>query len=161
MTRMHRDGDQIVVEFDEAEAGVLGSVARQLSVLLADAAALDDPAVTRMMPDAYPDDAEASAEFRRFTREDMASRKAATAAAIADAVGTESVDSEPMTVRLDGAAADRWLRGLADLRITLASRLGIEHDDDEAPDDATGALYHWLGELQWALVETMDTEGTG
>lgn len=164
MTRMHRDADDIVVEFDEGEAGILGSMATQLAELLEAEVrpggdVWHDPALRRLLPDAYPDDAEASAEFRRYTEGDLAARKVSGARRLAEQLGSRSVESAPTEVRLDARAADRWLRTLADIRITLASRLGIEQDGDEPPDDATGALYHWLGELQWALIETLDAEG--
>lgn len=114
-----------------------------------------DPALARLLPDAYPDDPEASAEFRRFTAERIAERKAGNARAVLDALGTtrgESVD-----VRLDDAQAQAWLRTLTDIRLVLASGLGIEHDGDEGDvhdlESATRrAVYDWLAAVQEFLV---------
>lgn len=43
--------------------------------LTAGFAAPDDPVLRRLLPDAYPDDAEASREFRRFTQDGLVARK--------------------------------------------------------------------------------------
>ncbi|MFN8086247.1 MAG: DUF2017 family protein [Microbacterium sp.] len=43
----------------------------------ADTGVRDDPAVARLVPDAYRGDAEAAAEFRRYTEADLLQRGAA------------------------------------------------------------------------------------
>ncbi len=159
---MHPDSGLVRVEFDQAEAGVLGSLAAQTAVLIRTGG--DDPALARLLPDAYPDDAEAGAEFRRWTGDDLVGRKSGNVELVATTLATTSVDSPPAEVTLDAEAADRWLRALTDIRLTLADRLGIETDDHLAPDDELGSVYRWLGELQWALVDTMDridADGSG
>lgn len=153
MTRIERRGAGLRIHFAEGEAGILGSLARQLGAVFDDEA---DPARARLLPSAYPDDAEADAEFRRWTSDDLVDRKSAAARGIADAIGTDDPSSEPTSIDLGAADADGWARALTDLRVTLASRLGIESDDDAVPNTMTGAVYEWLGHLQWTLVETLD-----
>jgi hypothetical protein len=173
VTGARRDGAMIELAFAHAEARLLGDTARQVADLLdaesarpgADAGPPRDPAVRRLLPDAYPDDADAAAEFRRYTAGDLGARKIAGARAIAEAVRTNApagdADADrrrddPVVVRLEPAEATTWLRSLTDLRLVLADRLGIRSDDDAVPDDLTGAVYQWLGELQWRLVELIE-----
>lgn len=113
-----------------------------------------DPAVQRLVPDAYPHDPEASVEFRRLTQGDVLDAKRAHATAIRDAFDTEG-DS---TV-LDASTAQSVLRGLTDLRLVLAERLDIHEDGDEGRTDADSAfaqqLYWLLGALQEDLVDAL------
>ncbi len=108
---------------------VLASEAEELAGLATDGrAASADPALRRLLPDAYPDDPEASAEFRRFTAEGLAERKAQAARAMSQSLAHEP--GRPAQVRLDEAEASAWLRTITGIRLVLASRLGIEHDED-------------------------------
>ena len=60
-------------------------------------------------------------------------------------------------LRLDPAKAGAWLRCLTDIRLTLASRLGIESEDQPPSQDSIlQELYDWLGFLQNSLVEAVD-----
>ncbi|MFP3415909.1 DUF2017 family protein, partial [Bacillus sp. SIMBA_074] len=78
---------------------------------------------------AYPDDPEASAEFRRFTAAGLAERKEAGARTVIETLG-DALDG-PVTVSLDAAQATAWLRTITDIRLVLAARLGIHQDGDE------------------------------
>jgi hypothetical protein len=111
-----------------------------------------DPALARLFPNAYPDDDEAAAEFRRYTRDGLVERKAANSGLISAAL--QASDGDRLAVERDDA--ESWLPALTDLRLVLAERLGIHHDDDPIPENELADVYHWLGELQWALVEALD-----
>jgi hypothetical protein len=143
------------------EAAMLSDLAGQLIEILGDrspagASGSEDPAVLRLLPDAYPDDQEASSEFRRFTADGLAERKSANATAVIESL-VDVAAGRTRTLRLDQLAAQAWLRSLTDLRLTIAARLGIETDDDRAAsDDPLGAIYDWLGFVQGTLVEAMD-----
>jgi len=164
VSRVRRDGERIVVELSPEEADVLSGSARELTAMLAgpDARA-SDPAVRRLLPDAYRDDPEASAEFARYTRDDLTAAKTAAADEVATAIQTAvAAGGRRASVTLDRAAVTTWLRTLTDLRVTLAERLGIRTDSDAAPRRGVGALYWWLGELQELLVlaaDRIDGEG--
>ena len=66
-------------------------------------------------------------------------------------------------VELDEPTAELWLRSFTDLRLALATRLGVEEDDEEywesLPEDdpRTQAhdIYHWVGYLQETLVDAL------
>ena len=53
------------------------------------------------------------------------------------------------------------MRSLVDIRLIIASRLGIEHDGDEGHADTDDDImmqdvYSWLGMVQGSLVDALD-----
>ncbi|GAA1919645.1 DUF2017 domain-containing protein [Nocardioides marmoribigeumensis] len=135
----------------------------------------DDPVLARLLPTAYRDDDDAAAEFRRYTEGDLRDGKAATAgtmidtleeAGLGDDVGGDGADpGSVVDLELDAAQALAWLKGLTDLRLALAVRLGIEEDEqahrlvEDLPQDDPRAhlvaIYEWLGFLQETLVHAV------
>lgn len=149
-----RDGDAIERRFTGAERRMLGNLGARLA---ADLDAADDPTVAtdpvirRLLPDAFPTDAAASAEFADATRERLASAKA-------DGVRRLTTDLESApggVVRLDPMGAVVWLKALGDLRLALAERVGVDEvqRDVRSPQ---GMLYAWLTWLQGSLIEVVD-----
>lgn len=176
--RTTRRGIEAVV--DEVETSVLRRCAQDLLVLLGDeqeptgdpleellgipGGATErphDPALVRLLPDAYgDDDPEASAEFRRYTEGDLrAGKRAGCTTVLATLPPTEG------TVRLDREQAMGWLGCLNDLRLVLGTRLGVQDDldpDDLEPDDPRAQplqVYGWLGWLQESLLGCLDPRG--
>ncbi|WP_310128644.1 DUF2017 domain-containing protein [Leifsonia shinshuensis] len=159
MIPFHRRKDgRVSARFRADEAQLLRSLAEE-AVELARASAADDgsadPALRRLLPDAYPDDPEASAEFRRFTAAGLAERKEAGARTLIDSLGEPAAGS--VVVVLDAEQATAWLRTITDLRLVLAARLGIHEDGDEGDvhDDESAmqrAVYDWLAAVQEFLV---------
>lgn len=143
----------ILSAIDRDEALLLQNLAAQVSDLLRNGSG-NDPAVVRLLPDAYPQDHEASAEFRRYTASGLVDRKVMNA----DIVLTTLTSAiETGNVRLNEHEAQAWLRSLTDIRLTIANRLGIETDDDVPSDDSVlQDLYDWLGFIQNSLVEAID-----
>lgn len=143
----------IQAEIGRDEALLLQNLASQVSHLLRDGSE-DDPALVRLLPDAYPEDAAASAEFRRFTASGLLDRKIANADVVLLSLSSAI---ETGIVHLHGAEVQCWLRHLTDIRLALASRLGIESDDHEPTGDRMlQELYDWLGFIQNSLVEALD-----
>ncbi len=124
----------------------------------------DDPAVLRVLPNASPDDREVAEEFRRFTEPELRTLKVDRLRVMWRSLsedGPEWIVPEPDA--LSTAAA------LTDIRLVLASRLGLTTDDDamalheeieRAHDQVTedgpdSALQNpervWLGMLYQAL----------
>lgn len=156
MTPFAVDGDQYTAEFAPEEAAILGELAGQVAELV-QLADHSDPAIARLLPDAYPDDAEASAEFRRFTAQDLTERKVRNATVIIRALGEAAAAVEPTAVALSADDAQAWLRGLGDIRLSLATRLDVS--DEGTPNDAPVGLvdlYDWLGFVQDSLVRAVD-----
>ncbi|MEY2232724.1 MULTISPECIES: DUF2017 domain-containing protein [Streptomyces] len=137
-----------------------------------------DPALARLFPDAYgaPDGAgdkgvdpeelaARSAEFRRFTENDLRARKREDALAVVRSLdGLTPAGDEAAVLELSGELPLRWLGALNDLRLTIAARLDITEDDesavlfrlpDEDPRKPMVMAYLWLGGLQETLIETL------
>jgi hypothetical protein len=154
---------RFVAVFEPEEAAMLSMLASQVTTLLEERSAHgDDPAMLRLLPDAYPDDAEASAEFRRFTADGLAERKVANARRVVADLAAAAIAASPMAVKVDALSAQAWVRSLTDIRLTIAARLGIETDGDLDPETAVDLepalldLYDWLGFVQGSLVDCLD-----
>lgn len=171
---------RVVVRLDEDERALLRSLAEQviafispeahddgvdpLAVLVGigrDTGRPEDPALIRLLPDAYVGDDEASAEFRRFTERGLRELKVAHAQAVLDALG-RSGDK----VTLSPAELQSWLGFLNDARLALGVRLAItedRHDELEQlpPEDPRFGMfqvYGWLSFLQESLVAILMPE---
>jgi hypothetical protein len=185
----HRRSGQVIANFTGFEAELLRSLASQLVELLRNEAAVpreqdpfeammdfsgptnepDDPVLARLFPTAYADDEEAAAEFRRFTEGTLRDGKSQAAIAIID--GLEEAGLPPelteeglhIDVELDPETAETWLRSFTDLRLALATRLGVEEGDeafwhalpDEDPRAQAHDIYEWVGYLQETLVDAL------
>lgn len=123
----------------------------QFDTAICDHEAEPDEAIARLIPDVYPDDPDASAEFAAATRSDLLERRRHEAvivrtdleAFIADRSDDEALESLDLTI--PAGHLDAWLRTLTSLRLVLAARLEITEADDHDPDDARYAIYDWLG----------------
>ena len=138
-TLLHSLTDELVGLFDERDVEPVGTAR--------------DPALARLLPDAYHDDPDASAEFRRFTEDELAGAKTSDARGVAMALdGDDGIELTRETVR-------PWLRSITDLRLALAARLGIREDGDEGDQSPASQpvqqVYFWLGYLQESLLEAL------
>ncbi len=167
---------RVVLRVDDVERGLLMSVARQVMDLVQPAEASpdqdplaaqlgwvdgdvgisDDPAVARLLPDAYhdPDDAR---EFRRFTENDLRQSKMQHAMTVVEEI-------ERSGEKVAVTSTDSWLGLLNDARIAIGTRIQISEDNHEElaglpDDDPRSGLFHvydWLTFLQESLVRCMD-----
>lgn len=186
--RRRRGG--VVATFTGFEADLLRSLASQLVELLRNETAApregddpleqlldfsgpttepEDPVLARLFPTAYPHDAEAAGDFRRFTEGALRDGKARSAVAIIETLEGAGLPAElgeePITLDIELTPADAvgWMKSFTDIRLALATRLGIEDGDEEEwlamPDEDPRAhvydIYQWLGYLQETLVEAV------
>ncbi|MFC8866901.1 DUF2017 domain-containing protein [Streptomyces sp. NPDC057148] len=138
-----------------------------------------DPVLRRLFPDAYGDPAAApqaaeaeeqraySAEFRRYTENDLRAGKRDNALAVVrtlDALSSASAGEDGAVLKLSPEESQQWLRALNDLRLAIGSRLEIADEDDtdllyrlpdEDPRKPMVMAYLWLGGLQESLVSTL------
>ena len=174
-----RSHGAVAATFDPAEAELLRNLLHQLLTLLDDGdqaveddplaravgigtatAPPEDPALARLFPDGYTEDAAASAEFRRYTEGGLREHKRADARV---ALGT--LDQAGHRQLFDDPTAQSWLRTLTSLRLVLGTRLEVTEEtealwetedfDEDDPRAATMAVYAWLGWLQEMLVRAL------
>lgn len=155
------DDGLVILTLTRVEAAHLTDLVTQFQQLVTEDPAGDDPAVARLTPDAYPDDADASREFESVTRGDLLGRRAHDAATvrsdlsrIEDASVGEALS--PVDVSIAGDHLDPWLRTLSALRLVLASRLGISDDAEHDEDDPAYGLYEWIGYRLEGLVQVAE-----
>jgi len=188
----HRRSQHLIATFSGFEADLLRSLAAQLVELLRNEAAVprddvdplealmdfsgpttepDDPVLVRLFPTAYRHDEEAAAEFRRFTEGTLRHGKANAAITIIDALEEAGLPPElteeglVIDIELEEPAAEIWMRSFTDLRLALATRLGVEEGDedywhslpDEDPRAQAHEIYEWVGYLQETLVQALAT----
>ena len=116
----------------------------------------DDPALARLLPDAYRDDDEAAGEFRRLTESSLRREKVAAAERMLAALPEDG----PGDIRLDPETTETWLATLNDVRLALGTRLDVTEEmrepDPDDPDAPAYVVYLWLTELQGVLLEVAD-----
>lgn len=185
--RRHRKSGLCLATFSAFEADLLRSLAAQLIELLRNEMAVndhgdplealldfagpttppEDPVLARLFPSAYAEDEEAAGEFRRYTEISLRDSKASAAATVVDTLEEAGlpdvpVDGQVIDVELDDATAWVWLRAFTDMRLAIASRLGLDSDPDAEeltllePDDPRAQvfeIYQWVGFLQETLVD--------
>lgn len=91
----------------------------------------DDAALRRLLPDVDTADAERSTEFRQFTEPDLRASKLANLR-----ICLVTLDRAGR-IELDTNEARAWLIALNDVRLVMATRMGIETDDDMTRLEAT------------------------
>lgn len=183
-------GGGAAVALDEVETAILRSLAVQLLELIGPGdepvegedplAALfaegpseppSDPALARLFPEAYGDGDDelraASSEFRRFTENDLRTRKRDDALVVVRTLdGLSPVGEGGAVLRLDAGECRSWLGTLNDLRLTIGARLEVSDEDggeegslyrlpDSDPRKPMVMAYLWLGGLQETLIETL------
>ncbi|HEU5224151.1 MAG TPA: DUF2017 family protein [Candidatus Lumbricidophila sp.] len=168
----------VSLRFQAAEAALLSDLADQVDSMLL-LGSPDDPALARLLPNAYPDDAEAQRDYARYTRSSLIESKRAAAQQVRDATapvgervstrsdasaavipdGDADAADADVVVELDESDAWVWLTFLTDLRLILNERVGaIEESTPEQDqrDDYLSAAYDWAGYLQGSMLEVLD-----
>lgn len=157
----------VVLEVTRIEAAHLAGLVVQFAELLDGAeSAGPDPAIDRLVPDAYADHDDAR-EFRELTERDLLARRRDDAAAVLSSLA-EAADIpddaddaamlETVEIGLEPAAAQAWLRTLAAIRLVLATRLGITEPQDHDPEDPRFGVYEWLGYRLDGLVGALERD---
>jgi len=179
MATIKRRGSVVRVQLRPEERAILAGLAGEVAQMLGGATAPDpdplaamvgmdddlpeqpnapeDPAVQRLLPDAYGD-AEAAAEFRRLTDAELRRGKTGGLTNLA-----ADVHGEGGAIDLSVDRADEWLAAINDIRLVLGVRLDI--DDDEGgwriglghddPRQPLLAAYDWLSMLQELIVDAL------
>ena len=181
--RFKRRRGAVSADVEAGEADLLTALASDLLALLDDGEPADedplaalvglsagpverptDPALARLMPDAYRDDDSAAADFRRYTEQDLRTGKKASAGTVLATLAPHLDRGGRMA--LDRDQVDAWLGTLNDLRLVLGTRLEVTEDTDLEPDDDDPRahallVYGWLGWLQESLLACVVPRGPG
>jgi hypothetical protein len=185
MGKIRRRGGVVRVDLEAAEIVLLASLVGQVRELLVDglpessgdaadplaaivglpASAMpvsEDPALARLLPDAYREDDEAAAEYRRLMDGDLRMQKAGALQRVLDDLsGNGTAHGDGQRFELPDGAITPWLYALTDVRLTLGTRLDVSEDweadlgrlDPGSPQFAGFAVYDWLSWLQNAIIE--------
>ena len=165
-------GGKLTLKLDDAELGVLSQLFEQMAELLehpeseagtdplakmlnmsGSTQISEDPALARLFPNGYSDDEHASADFRRFTEQDLRAQKLAALTSARDSLndwtGKSSVSAQQ---------AQDWLKAINDLRLVLGTRLEINEvsDRDHETDEPGMQLYNYLTYLQGTLIDCLN-----
>jgi len=173
MAMFSQSGADVLLDLEEIEVELLGSLIGQILELLHDPAqeehtdplavlvGLDgptvissDPVLARLFPDAYPDDEANSADFRRFTQPDLQRQKLANAHVVRDALATF-----PGVHPVGSKDLEAWLLTLNDLRLALGTRIGLDNETEVQLSDESltpiFGIYDWLTGLQGSLIDVI------
>lgn len=122
----------------------------------------DDPVLRRLFPSAYPHDAAAASDFRRFTERELKTKKVADAQVVLDHLA--ATEGGTRDLRVPVAEADAWLRTLTSVRLAVATRLGITDADsadelarlgEDDPRSYMVSVYDWLGFAQETMLAAL------
>ena len=134
-------------------------IAAMVGIATGDVRTPEDPALARLLPDAYADDPAAATDFRRYTEADLRAGKRAAASTVLAQLQPLMVAGGKLV--LDRDEADAWLGWLNDFRLVLGTRLDVTEDSYEqevSPEDPRAqafAVYGWLGWLQESLISCL------
>jgi hypothetical protein len=172
-----RKGAVIRCRFEPEEQMIIAGFAREVAELLGGVTAADpdplaamvgmgsetsstppeDPALRRLLPDAY-DDPAGAAEFRRLTDDELRRGKTSALTRLAD-----DVEGADEAIELDDEGADQWAQALNDIRLVLGVRLKVDDDagswrrtltaDD--PRKPLAAAFDWLTGVQEMLLRAL------
>lgn len=173
------------LRFDRDEAQLLEQLTSQLIALLQShsSTALDpdplfaslevggsdelpiDPALARLFPDAFEDVREAS-QFRKVTEQGLVNRKLQDALDVTSALGLGADGDLEASAHVEADITEStmpaWVRTLTALRLAIAARLGIEHEDQhtqmlvEEETRGTALVYDWLGAILDSILRMLD-----
>lgn len=190
MRKFRRKGGAVVTQLSSYEVELLTSLVNQLVEMISDGSpesyqqpesadpfelwaqelavdpdqpeTHDDPVLRRLFPDAYPHDAQASSDFRRFTERELKTKKISDAQIVLSSLTATEGGAVPL--RVTPEEIQPWLRTLTSVRIAVATRLGItdaESADELAqlPEDDPRAfmvsVYDWLGFAQETMISAL------
>jgi hypothetical protein len=182
MTRIRRSGDGVELSLTTDDAFLLRIFAELLVRFLApeeEAAPADpleamvatstepvetpdDPAMRRLLPDAYGD-AAAAGEFRRLMESDLRRQKVEALEAVLQAIAEP--DETGVRVTLTADETETWLQAINDIRLFLGSRLEVTEDnqydeidtlDEDDPRLPQLYAYGWLGFFQESMLQAID-----
>ena len=142
------------VRLRRGERALVGRVLTEQQRRLTD----DGPELAPLFPAGYgdgdPESAEASAEFAALTRSDLMAGRSSALELVQGTLGERVIDA---------ATLSAWMRTLNDVRLVMATELGIDHDDQPPPAPWDSSFPAWrsyavLGNLVHEAVLSLRTQ---
>jgi hypothetical protein len=116
-------------------------------------ASTDDPAVQRLFPPAYPNDAERDAGYQVLTRDELLEHRLSALDVVERTLDGNELDHADMTA---------WMGTLNALRLVLGTRLDVDEDlpdlDRADPMAPAYAVYEYLGWLLSQVIDVLDAD---
>jgi hypothetical protein len=115
-------------------------------------ASTDDPAVRRLFPPAYPNDAERDAGYQVLTRDELLEHRLSALDVVERTLDGNDLDHAGMTA---------WMGTLNALRLVLGTRLDVDEDPDLDRADPMApayAVYEYLGWLLSQVIDVLDAD---
>jgi hypothetical protein len=116
-------------------------------------ASTDDPAVRRLFPPAYPNDAERDAGYQVLTRDELLEHRLSALDVVERTLDGNELDHAGMTA---------WMGTLNALRLVLGTRLDVDEDlpdlDRADPMAPAYAVYEYLGWLLSQVIDVLDAD---
>lgn len=147
---VRRKGDTFVIDLDDDERKVLGSLLSELRELLS--GDRSDPRIRRLYPTAYADDPDREAEYQILAHSELVEHRLTTLDDVAATLDRTTLDEEGLLA---------WMNAVNQLRLVLGTMLDVDEDPEPvAPDDpdaSAHALYEWLGWLLEHIVRSLSS----
>lgn len=135
------------INLDQDDRAVLAMYLEQLRDLLMH----EDPALRRLFPVAYVNDAEKDAAYQQMMHGDLLEARFAAIETMEATLYAKVIGEPELT---------RWMQAINALRLVIGTRLDVSEDPDEEiapedPDFGFYVLYHHLGWLLGYLVDAL------
>jgi hypothetical protein len=156
------EGLPVSAEPDPASADPFEALAQEFEAVPDEPEVPDDPVLRRLFPNAYPHDAAAASDFRRFTERDLRTKKIVEAQLVLRRL--EQTDRGAIDLRIPPEEVDQWLRTLTSIRLAVATRLGIADAEtaellaelgEDDPRAFMVSVYDWLGFAEETLISAL------
>ena len=111
-----------------------------------------DPSLERLAPPAYLDDADKDAEYQLLAGDELRTSRRAAIEATQELLGKEEASEAELW---------SWLQSLNALRLVVGTRLGIDEDEPDRPQEPEGpdaglwSVYDFATWLQWSVIQAL------
>ena len=142
----------VEIKITEDERSLLADLIDQLRELVLSTSPEGDvdPALRRLYPTAYADDAQHEAEYQRLMRDQLLERRLSHLDVVENTLNDQELNQESLS---------SWIMSINDLRLVLGTHLDVSEDeeprflDDDDPKQHQSAIYHYLSHLLGELIE--------
>ena len=114
----------------------------------------DSPAIRRLFPTAYPNDAQANADYDALVHDQLLESRLAA---------LDTVESNLEATQLSEPELYQWMQAINSIRLVVGTRLDVSEEDDpdvlldeEHPDRQLWLIYQLLTEMLAIIVDALE-----